>query len=172
LDFAFNQMFFPSAPINPLLPPPPPPALPTLLQYYCPIIEQYTTPPPNSRLYAIHHTILVITISCKGQTGMVYPQRGAASVGGRRRSVRPPPSARRRLPDTRYAFTSRLLCTNQPSFYCPSRLHRPHGCNTIAIHYCAIVDPLPSPRFHAVHHTIVFIARSCKGQDAGPGTYA
>jgi len=46
---------------------PPPPALPTLLQYYCPIIEQYTTPPPNSCLYAIHHTLLAITISCKGQ---------------------------------------------------------------------------------------------------------
>jgi len=47
--------------------PPRPPALPTLVQYYCTTIGQYTTPPPTSRLYAIHHTILVITISCKGQ---------------------------------------------------------------------------------------------------------
>jgi len=46
---------------------PRPPALPTLVQYYCTIIGQYMTPPPNSRLYAMHHTILVITISCKGQ---------------------------------------------------------------------------------------------------------
>jgi len=46
-----------------------PPALPTLVQYYCTTIGQYTTPPPPaSRLYAIHHTILVITISCKGQS--------------------------------------------------------------------------------------------------------
>jgi len=44
-----------------------PPALPTLLQYYCTAIGQYTTPPSTSLLYAIHHTILVITISCKGQ---------------------------------------------------------------------------------------------------------
>ena len=40
---------------------------PTLVQYYCTIIGQYTTPPPNSRLYAIHHAILVIKITCKGQ---------------------------------------------------------------------------------------------------------
>jgi len=45
-----------------------PPALPTLGQCYCTIIGQYTTPPPNSRLYATHHTILVITVWCKGQT--------------------------------------------------------------------------------------------------------
>jgi len=25
------------------------------------------------------------------------------------------------------------LCTNQLSLYCPSHLHRPHGCNTIAL---------------------------------------
>jgi len=47
-----------------------PPALPTLVQYYSTIIRQYTTPLPTSRLYAIHHTILVIPISCKGQTGI------------------------------------------------------------------------------------------------------
>jgi len=47
---------------------PRPPALPTLLQYYCMIIGQYKTPLPTSRVYAIHHTILVITISCKCQT--------------------------------------------------------------------------------------------------------
>jgi len=46
-----------------------PPALPMLLQYYCMSIGQYTTPPSTSILYAIHHTILVITISCKGQGG-------------------------------------------------------------------------------------------------------
>jgi len=43
------------------------PALPTLVQHYCTIIGQYTTPLPTSRVYVIHHTILVITISCKGQ---------------------------------------------------------------------------------------------------------
>ena len=31
-------------------------ALPTLVQYDCTIIGQYTTPPPNSRVYAICYT--------------------------------------------------------------------------------------------------------------------
>ena len=43
------------------------PASPTLLQYYCTAIGQNTTPPSTSLWYAIHHTILAITISCKGQ---------------------------------------------------------------------------------------------------------
>jgi len=46
---------------------PPPPAKPTLLQYYCTTIEQYTRPPPTPPFYAIHHTILVMALSCKGQ---------------------------------------------------------------------------------------------------------
>jgi len=46
-----------------------PPTLPTLVQYSGTIIEQYETPLPTSHLYAIHHTIWVITISCKGQAG-------------------------------------------------------------------------------------------------------
>jgi len=28
---------------------------------------------------------------------------------------------------------------------------------------CAIFDPLPTPRFHAIHYTIVCIAISCQG---------
>jgi len=55
--FCTNQLSFHS---------PRPPASPTLVQYHCATIGQYTTPPPTSCLYAIHHTILVITISCKG----------------------------------------------------------------------------------------------------------
>ena len=46
---------------------PRPPALPTLVQYYCTTIGQYTTPLPTCRLYTIHHTRLVITISYEGQ---------------------------------------------------------------------------------------------------------
>jgi len=45
---------------------PPPPAKPTLLQYACTTIAQYTPPPPTPPLYAIHHTMLVMAISCKG----------------------------------------------------------------------------------------------------------
>jgi len=46
-----------------------PPALSTLMRFYCTIIGQYKTPLPTSRLYALHHTILVVTISCKGPVG-------------------------------------------------------------------------------------------------------
>jgi len=42
-------------------------ALPALLQYDCTSIAQYTTPHPSLLLYAIHHTVLVMAISCKGQ---------------------------------------------------------------------------------------------------------
>ena len=57
-----------------------PPALPARLQYFHTSIAQYTTPPTTSRLYAIHHTILVITISCKGQ--IVLHQGGQCSLAG------------------------------------------------------------------------------------------
>ena len=42
------------------------PTLPTLFQYYCTSIAQYTTP-STSLVYAIHHTISVMTVSCKDQ---------------------------------------------------------------------------------------------------------
>jgi len=46
---------------------PRPPAWPTLVQYHCTILTEYKTPLPTSRVYVIHHNILVITISCEGQ---------------------------------------------------------------------------------------------------------
>ena len=46
---------------------PDPPATPTLLQYYRTIIAQYTPPPPTPPSYAIHYTLLVMAILCKGQ---------------------------------------------------------------------------------------------------------
>ena len=77
-------------------PPRQPTALPTLVQYYCTPIGQYTTPPPNSRAYAIHRTILVITISCKGQSRT--PEGGGIllSLTHAMHTYRP---ARRRLMD-------------------------------------------------------------------------
>jgi len=45
---------------------PPPLAKPTLLQYHCTTIAQYTRPSPTPLLYATHHTISVMAISCKG----------------------------------------------------------------------------------------------------------
>jgi len=49
------------------------PALPTLLQYYCTVIGQHTTSLSTSLWYATHHTILAITILCKGQCQMNRP---------------------------------------------------------------------------------------------------
>jgi len=44
-----------------------PPALPALLQCCCTSIAQRYDAPPTPLLYAIHYTIWVIAISCKGQ---------------------------------------------------------------------------------------------------------
>ena len=77
---------------QPSFPPPRPPALPILVQYECPIIGQYTTPLPTSRLYAIHNTILVITISCKGQVRTPETSCRFDSQFRRERSPSGPPS--------------------------------------------------------------------------------
>jgi len=63
---------------------------------------------------------------------------------------------------TRYSFTYRLLCTNPSSFYCPSHLHRPHGCNTIAI-LVRNTQPPSDPPFscHTPYNSVIAI--SCKG---------
>ena len=63
---------------------------------------------------------------------------------------------------TRYGFTSRLMCTNQLSCYCPPHSHCPHGCNTIAI-LLRNTRPLSDPRFYAIQHTILCIAIWYKG---------
>ena len=48
-----------------------PPALPTLVQCYCKIIGQYKTPLPTARVYAIHHTILVLSAGTSPVTPLV-----------------------------------------------------------------------------------------------------
>ena len=51
-----------------------PPALPALLEYDCTSIAQYTTPPnPPFVCHTVHHTILAMASSCKGQ--LVYTGR-------------------------------------------------------------------------------------------------
>jgi len=52
-----------------IISPPRPPASPILVLYYYTILGQYTTSLPTSRLYDIHHTILVIAILCEGEVG-------------------------------------------------------------------------------------------------------
>ena len=73
----------------------------------------------------------------------------------------------RRLAVTRCCFTSRRLLTNQSSFHCPSHLHCPLYCNTIARLLRNIRCPPDPPR---VRHTQYNIdnGKSCKGQSVGP----
>jgi len=75
----------------------------------------------------------------------------------------------RPLAFTRYSFTSRLLCTNQPSFHSP----RPPALSTLVQHYCTIIgqytSPLPTSRLYAICHTILVITISCKGHFARRG---
>jgi len=85
----------------------------------------------------------------------------------RRRCVPPPtpgwvaaPKSACELAFTRYSFTYSLLCTNPSSFYCPSHLYRPHGCNTIAILVCNIQPPSDPPcschtPYNSVHCNIL-----------------
>jgi len=58
----------------------------------------------------------------------------------------------------------KLYCGSQSSFYCP-----PPQCKTypvaMPLHgYCAIYAPPPPPPVYAIHHTILVMAISCKGQ--------
>jgi len=53
---------------------PRPPTLPTRLPFDCKTIAQHTTPLPTLLLYAIHYTILVMAISCKGQATTHKPR--------------------------------------------------------------------------------------------------
>jgi len=70
----------------------------------------------------------------------------------------------RRLACTRYSFTCLCACTDQSSLYYP-RLFRitPHYCNTMR-DCCAIYDPPPTLPLYAIHHSILAMATSCKGQ--------
>jgi len=61
--FHFNAVLWES--IILLLPPATCKAYPIVL-HYCTTITQYTPPLPTPPFYAIHHTILVMAISCEG----------------------------------------------------------------------------------------------------------
>ena len=62
-----NRPFIPSAHLN----------WPDCCSTTCTTIG-HIRPPSTSLLYALHHTILVITISCKGQGGRGCPKNGGA----------------------------------------------------------------------------------------------
>jgi len=54
---------------------------------------------------------------------------------------------------TRYCFTSKLYCGSQSSIYCP-----PPGLTL------TVTLTTPTPPVYAMHHTILAMAISCKGQ--------
>jgi len=62
--YSFTSTLFVNEPIMLL---PPPPVTPKLLQSHCTTTAQGTTLSPTLLLYALHHTQLVMAISCKGQ---------------------------------------------------------------------------------------------------------
>jgi len=70
----------------------------------------------------------------------------------------------RPLAFTRYSFTPKLSCTRQLSCYCPAHLHCPHDCNTIAKRLRRTRPPALTRLLYAIHHTILVMAISCKGQ--------
>ena len=101
---------------------------------------------PDPLLYATHHTILVIAISCKGET-------------------------LRRLVLTRYIFTARLLCTNQsslypppPTFGMPYTIHhwqwQYHGWRCVACLRARFARTLP-PRWGGLVTCRVCVIRRC-----------
>jgi len=61
---------------------------------------------------------------------------------------------------SRLCFCARI---NHPFIASPTCI-----AHTVAIllqYYCAIFDPLPTPRFHVIHPTILLMTISCKGQN-------
>jgi len=74
---------------------------------------------------------------------------------------------------TRDSFTSRLLCTNQPSVHSlppPTCIAHP---GAIRFHnYWTVYDFLLTSRLYAIHRTILIMAISCKGQALPYSTFA
>jgi len=70
----------------------------------------------------------------------------------------------RRLALTRHRFTSKLYCGSQSSFYCPPPTSKGYP---IAIllhgHFATRAPPPPTP-LYAIHHTLLVMAISYKGQ--------
>ena len=72
---------------------------------------------------------------------------------------------------TRYSYLrlhkiflpSRLLCTNQSTFCCPSPTCIAYRIAILLHDYCAVYPPT-TPILYAIHHTLLVMAVSCEGQ--------
>jgi len=115
-------------------------------------LRNIRTPRPTLALYAIqHHTLLVMTISCKclgcglgvwlglrlglsekGGFTVALSLCGRFSESGLREIPQGGVTPQLSLACTRYSFTPKLSCTSRSSLYCPLHLHCSHSCSTIA----------------------------------------
>jgi len=68
---------------------------------------------------------------------------------------------------TRYGFTLKLYCGSQSSFYCPPPTWKAYPIAILLHGHCAIYAHSTDPPFYAIHHTILGMAISCKGQAMG-----
>jgi len=107
---------------------PRPPALPTRLQYDCKTFPQQTTPLPTLLLYAIHHTILVITILCKGQSPTPPPYTSYTSGEPTTTNTT--------------SNSTQTHCSNQPEYALEAS-----ALFHVRVNQCisALVTPLPPP---------------------------
>jgi len=91
--------------------------------------------------------------------------------GGRRRDPMaalragpPPPVWRWGWAFTRYCFTLKVYCGSESSFHCPPPSCKAYPIAMLLHDYCTIYNPRTSPLVYAIHHAILAIAISCKGQ--------
>ena len=102
-------------------------------------------------------------------------ERGRLALAAPRTKAehRPPRLCRQPRRPNRTSGANRTLASDILSLIgCCARINdhciTPPTCiaHTVAIRlhsYCTVCNPLPTPRFHAIHHTILCIAISCKG---------
>jgi len=71
-------------------------------------------------------------------------------------------------PFTRYCFTSRLLCTNQPPVHPPPPPPAciAHPCTILLHDHCEVYVSPSNSRLYAIDHTMLVMTVSCKGQMA------
>jgi len=65
---------------------------------------------------------------------------------------------------TRYCFTSRLMCTNQPSLHPPTPTCIAHPGAQLMHEHWEVYDSPSISLVYAIHHTLLVITISCKGQ--------
>ena len=140
----------------------PPPATPTLMQYYCTAIAQFTPRhrPSHCMPCTIQYWGWQYLAKAKAHRRRLR-HTAAGRINSLSRSIPAQPPRSSVLAFTRYSFTSRLLCTNQPSFHSPG----PPAFATMVQYYCTVIGQYTTPRptslLYDMHHTILVITILC-----------